>query len=70
LQGAAEGEDLMEGFIQLDTFVEVLQQYDTQMDEDEVLALVQHWDEAQDGLVNYAEFVDVLKKTNISTGIE
>ena len=31
-----------------------------QVDEDEFLALVQHWDKKQDGSVQYKEFVDAI----------
>lgn len=40
---------------------QVLEGYDTQLNEDEVLCLVQHWDKAQDGTINYGEFVDALR---------
>ena len=46
---AWQQERLPRGLLHLDTFVEVLHTYDTDLDEDEVLALVQHWDKNDNG---------------------
>jgi Ca2+-binding EF-hand superfamily protein len=40
---------------------QVLEGYDTQLNEDEVLCLVQFWDKEQDGTINYNDFVDALR---------
>eukprot|EP00286_Rhodomonas_abbreviata_P009235 CAMPEP_0181324586 /NCGR_PEP_ID=MMETSP1101-20121128/20444_1 /TAXON_ID=46948 /ORGANISM="Rhodomonas abbreviata, Strain Caron Lab Isolate" /LENGTH=645 /DNA_ID=CAMNT_0023432783 /DNA_START=141 /DNA_END=2078 /DNA_ORIENTATION=+ len=48
------------GSIWLDGFVRVMQDFDLQLDEDEMLALVQHWDKRQDGTVQYQEFVEAI----------
>jgi len=42
---------------------QVLEGYETQLDEDEILALVHYWDKSQDGTVNYYEFVEALRST-------
>jgi len=60
---AWQQERLPRGLLHLDTFVEVLHTYDTDLDEDEVLALVQHWDKNDNGTMDYLEFVQSLKMT-------
>jgi len=60
LQAAEQERD---GVLHLDTFVQVLEGYETQLDEDEILALVHYWDKSQDGTVNYGEFVEALRST-------
>eukprot|EP00288_Rhodomonas_lens_P019202 CAMPEP_0177694568 /NCGR_PEP_ID=MMETSP0484_2-20121128/3002_1 /TAXON_ID=354590 /ORGANISM="Rhodomonas lens, Strain RHODO" /LENGTH=646 /DNA_ID=CAMNT_0019205453 /DNA_START=26 /DNA_END=1966 /DNA_ORIENTATION=+ len=48
------------GAVFLDVFVKVLKNCDLQVDEDEMLALVQHWDQKQDGTVAYKDFVEAI----------
>jgi len=45
------------GEIYLDSFVQALDKYDTQLDEDEIMALVQHWDTERNGLVKFDDFL-------------
>eukprot|EP00281_Chroomonas_sp_CCMP1168_P026865 CAMPEP_0206237264 /NCGR_PEP_ID=MMETSP0047_2-20121206/14173_1 /ASSEMBLY_ACC=CAM_ASM_000192 /TAXON_ID=195065 /ORGANISM="Chroomonas mesostigmatica_cf, Strain CCMP1168" /LENGTH=619 /DNA_ID=CAMNT_0053661689 /DNA_START=87 /DNA_END=1946 /DNA_ORIENTATION=- len=48
------------GEVYLDNFVQLLDRYDTQLDEDELLALVQHWDADRSGVIKYGPFVAAL----------
>lgn len=40
--------------------LQILDRYDTQLDEDELLALVHHWDSERDGVIKYEEFLKAI----------
>mmetsp|Transcript_35755 Transcript_35755/g.70052 ORF Transcript_35755/g.70052 Transcript_35755/m.70052 type:complete len:393 (-) Transcript_35755:35-1213(-) len=56
----AESDATGKSEIYLDSFVQALDRYDTQLDEDEIMALVQHWDTERNGLVKYENFIDAV----------